>query len=131
MTRLVFLRHGQSVWNHERRFTGWADVALSPQGHTQAETAGKLLKEAGYAFDICFTSVLQRAQKTLEIVLEILDQNQLPIHTSWRLNERHYGALQGFSTALHRVLTRLDRLAEAGASGLGRFELRDHVLRPR
>ncbi len=104
MTPLVLLRHGQSVWNHERRFTGWADVALSPQGHTEAETAGKLLKEAGYAFDVCFSSVLQRAQKTLEIVLEILDQSQLPIHTSWRLNERHYGALQGLSrqeTAQH------------------------------
>jgi 2,3-bisphosphoglycerate-dependent phosphoglycerate mutase len=97
MTPLVLLRHGQSVWNHERRFTGWADVGLSAKGHTEAETAGKFLKEAGYAFDICFTSVLQRAQKTLKIVLETLDQSQLPIHTSWCLNERHYGALQGLS----------------------------------
>ena len=94
---LVFLRHGQSVWNHQRRFTGWADVGLSPTGHTEAETAGKLLKQAAYRFDVCFTSVLQRAQKTLDIVLHSLGQSRLPVHTSWRLNERHYGALEGLS----------------------------------
>ena len=97
MTPIVFLRHGQSVWNHERRFTGWADVELSSQGRQEAETAGRLIKEAGYSFDVCFTSVLQRAQRTLEIVLQILEHDKLPIHTSWRLNERHYGALQGWS----------------------------------
>lgn len=97
MTPIVFLRHGQSMWNRERRFTGWADVGLSPTGQREAETAGQLLKEAGYTFDVCFTSVLQRAQQTLEIVLHTVGHNQLPIHTSWRLNERHYGALQGLS----------------------------------
>ena len=96
---LVFLRHGQSVWNHQRRFTGWADVALSPAGHTEAETAGRLLKQAGYRFDVCFTSVLQRARNTLDIVLHTLGQSRLPVHTSWRLNERHYGALEGLSRA--------------------------------
>lgn len=99
MTSLVLLRHGQSVWNHERRFTGWADVELSAQGYAEAQTAGTLLSDAGYAFDICFTSVLQRAHRTVDIVLETLGQSTLPIHTSWRLNERHYGALQGLSRA--------------------------------
>ena len=97
MTTLVLLRHGQSIWNQERRFTGWADVELSLQGQAEAETAGQLLKGSGYTFDLCFTSVLQRAIKTLGIVLETLGQQQLPVHTSWRLNERHYGALQGLS----------------------------------
>ena len=94
---LVFLRHGQSVWNQQRRFTGWADVGLSPTGRTEAETAGRLLKRANYRFDVCFTSVLQRARQTLDIVLDSLGQSGLPVHTSWRLNERHYGALEGLS----------------------------------
>ena len=94
---LVFLRHGQSVWNQQRRFTGWADVGLSPTGRTEAETAGRLLKRANYRFDVCFTSVLQRARQTLDIVLNSLGQSRLPVQTSWRLNERHYGALEGLS----------------------------------
>ena len=94
---LVFLRHGQSVWNQQRRFTGWADVGLSPTGRTEAETAGRLLKRANYRFDVCFTSVLQRARHTLDIVLDSLGQSRLPVQTSWRLNERHYGALEGLS----------------------------------
>ncbi len=95
MPSLVLLRHGQSIWNQERRFTGWDDVELSRQGCAEAETAGRLLCRAGCVFDICFTSVLQRAQKTLEIALGVLGQTELPIHSNWRLNERHYGALQG------------------------------------
>ncbi len=95
MASFVLLRHGQSVWNQERRFTGWADVELSAKGYNEAEFAGRLLNDAGYRFDICFCSVLQRARKTLEIVLDVLGQSETPIQTSWRLNERHYGALQG------------------------------------
>ena len=99
MTRLVFLRHGQSVWNQARRFTGWADVPLSPHGREQAKQAAQLLQAGGLSFDVCFTSCLQRSTDTLQIVLKALSLEgpQLPIHTSWRLNERHYGALQGLS----------------------------------
>ena len=100
MTRkLVLLRHGQSQWNLENRFTGWVDVALSPQGRQEAENAGKLLKEEGLAFDVAHTSVLQRAIHTLQHALHAADQDWLPIFKSWRLNERHYGALQGLDKA--------------------------------
>lgn len=99
MTPLVFLRHGQSVWNQARRFTGWADVPLSPHGHEQARQAARLIRAGGFSFDVCFTSCLQRAADTLQIVLAALnlERSPLPVHTSWRLNERHYGALQGLS----------------------------------
>ena len=101
-SRSVFLRHGQSVWNQARRFTGWADVPLSPHGREQAKQAAQLLQADGFSFDICFTSYLQRSTDTLQIVLKTLDREggaklAPPIHTSWRLNERHYGALQGLS----------------------------------
>lgn len=96
MIKLVFLRHGQSVWNQARRFTGWADVDLSPHGLEQVSLAAQLLQAAGFSFDVGFTSYLQRSLHTLEIVLESM-QLQVPVHTSWRLNERHYGALQGLS----------------------------------
>lgn len=95
ITQLVLLRHGQSIWNKDKHFTGWSDVALSRKGEREAERAGRLLKEAGYNFDICFTSELQRAADTLKIVLATMDLEGIPIHQDWRLNERHYGALEG------------------------------------
>lgn len=99
MNRLVLLRHGESVWNLENRFTGWTDVDLSTHGLEEAALAGQLLKEHGYLFDRAFTPVLKRAIRTLWIVLDHLDQMWLPIELSWRLNERHYGALQGLNKA--------------------------------
>lgn len=94
--RLVLLRHGESVWNKENRFTGWTDVDLSENGVKEAENAGKLLKEKGFTFDVSFTSVLKRANRTLEIVLKEMNLN-IPVNYSYRLNERHYGALQGLN----------------------------------
>jgi len=99
MPKLVLLRHGESVWNQENRFTGWVDVDLSAAGVEQARTAGRALKAAGYRFDLAFTSVLKRAIRTLWIGLEELDQMWLPIEKNWRLNERHYGNLQGLNKA--------------------------------
>jgi len=95
--RLVLLRHGQSQWNLENRFTGWTDVDLSPQGEQEARDAARLLREHGFAFDIAYTSVLRRAIRTLWIVLDGLDRMWIPVVHSWRLNERHYGALQGLN----------------------------------
>jgi 2,3-bisphosphoglycerate-dependent phosphoglycerate mutase len=97
--KLVLLRHGESQWNRENRFTGWTDVDLSETGIAEARTAGRLLKAGGYAFDLAFSSVLKRAIRTLWIVLDGLDQMWLPEEKSWRLNERHYGALQGLDKA--------------------------------
>ena len=97
MTKLVLLRHGESVWNKENRFTGWTDVDLSERGIDEAHYAGQVLKEKGYVFDVAFTSVLKRAIRTLWIVLDEMDQMWIPVHRSWRLNERHYGALQGLN----------------------------------
>ena len=99
MQRLILLRHGESVWNLENRFTGWADVDLSETGIAQARNAGALLKKNGFVFDIAFTSVLKRAIKTLDIALEELDQLWVPVEKTWRLNERFYGALQGLNKA--------------------------------
>ena len=99
MHRLVLLRHGESGWNRENRFTGWTDVDLSAQGVEEARAAGRLLKAEGSAFDLAYTSVLKRAIRTLHLVLEELDQLWLPVHKDWRLNERHYGALQGLNKA--------------------------------
>jgi 2,3-bisphosphoglycerate-dependent phosphoglycerate mutase len=95
--QLVLLRHGQSQWNLENRFTGWSDVDLSEQGEAEARTAGGLLREQGFAFDIAYTSVLRRAIRTLWIVLDGLDRMWIPVVHTWRLNERHYGALQGLN----------------------------------
>lgn len=95
MYKIVLLRHGESTWNKENRFTGWTDVDLTEQGVGEARNAGKLLKAEGFQFDIAFTSVLKRANKTLNVVLEELDELWIPVEHSWRLNERHYGALQG------------------------------------
>ncbi len=97
MHKLVLLRHGQSVWNLANRFTGWTDVGLSDKGVSEAHAAAKVLKEDGYTFDLAYTSVLKRAIKTLWIVLEDMDLMWIPVHRSWRLNERHYGALQGLN----------------------------------
>lgn len=99
MKKIVLLRHGQSEWNKENRFTGWKDVGLTEQGEAEALQAGKLLKEEGFQFDIAYTSVLKRAIKTLWISLEELDQMWIPVVRNWRLNERHYGALQGLNKA--------------------------------
>ena len=99
MYKLVMMRHGQSAWNLENRFTGWTDVDLTPAGVEEARQAGLLLKEKGYAFDIAYTSVLKRAIKTLNVALEEMDQLWLPTAKHWRLNERHYGALQGLNKA--------------------------------
>ncbi len=99
MIKLVLLRHGESTWNKENRFTGWTDVDLSEQGKVEALEAGKLLKVEGYQFDVAHSSVLTRAIKTLWTVLNELDQVWLPVKKSWRLNERHYGALQGLNKA--------------------------------
>ncbi len=99
MKRLVLLRHGESVWNKENRFTGWTDVGLSEKGIEEAIEAGRLLLKEGYVFDLAFTSVLKRAIKTLWLALEEMDLMWIPVHNSWRLNERHYGALQGLNKA--------------------------------
>jgi len=99
MHTLVLLRHGESTWNKENRFTGWTDVDLSPKGVEEAHRAGELLKEKGLGFDVAFTSVLKRAIRTLWITLEELDAMWIPVHNTWRLNERHYGALQGLNKA--------------------------------
>ena len=99
MQKLVLLRHGESTWNRENRFTGWTDVDLSDRGRDEAREAGRLLKEGGYVFDVAFTSVLKRAIRTLDLVLDELDLLWIPVIKSWRLNERHYGALQGLNKA--------------------------------
>jgi 2,3-bisphosphoglycerate-dependent phosphoglycerate mutase len=99
MHTLVLLRHGESTWNRENRFTGWIDVDLSERGIAEAHQSAKLLKEGGYAFDVAYTSVLKRAIRTLWLVLDDMDLRWIPVYRSWRLNERHYGALQGLNKA--------------------------------
>ena len=99
MHKVVLLRHGESTWNKENRFTGWHDVDLTERGRAEAREAGRLLKEGGYVFDVAFTSVLKRAIKTLGIALDTLDQLWIPVTKSWKLNERSYGALQGLNKA--------------------------------
>ncbi len=99
MHKLVLIRHGESTWNLDNRFTGWTDVDLTPTGVEQAKNAGRLLKAEGYEFDLCYTSVLKRAIHTLWHALDELDRQWLPVVNNWRLNERHYGALQGLNKA--------------------------------
>ena len=99
MKKLVLLRHGESTWNQENRFTGWTDVDLSPKGLEEAKKAGQLLRENGFVFDVAYTSVLKRAIRTLWITLDEMNQMWIPVNLSWRLNERHYGALQGLNKA--------------------------------
>ncbi|MFN0122783.1 MAG: 2,3-diphosphoglycerate-dependent phosphoglycerate mutase [Blastocatellia bacterium] len=99
MKTLVLLRHGESDWNRENRFTGWTDVDLSEKGVQEAAAAGRQMKQDGYVFDVAFSSVLKRANKTLNLALEQMDLLWIPVHKTWRLNERHYGALQGLNKA--------------------------------
>jgi len=98
-TKLVLLRHGESIWNKENRFTGWTDVDLSEKGISEAEESGETLKKEGYVFDVAFTSVLKRAIRTLWITLDNMDLMWIPVYRSWRLNEKHYGTLQGLNKA--------------------------------
>lgn len=97
MYKLVLVRHGESVWNQENRFTGWVDVDLTEKGLNEAHTAAKVLKDSGYTFDVAYTSVLKRAIRTLWTIMDDMDLMWLPVHRHWRLNERHYGALQGLN----------------------------------
>ena len=99
MYKIVFMRHGESVWNRENRFTGWVDVDLTDKGVAEAREAGRILKDAGFEFDLTYTSVLKRAIRTLWVTLDEMDRMWLPVVHSWRLNERHYGALQGLDKA--------------------------------
>ncbi len=99
MTKLVLVRHGESTWNKENRFTGWTDVDLSEKGRQEARDGGAVLKSEGYTFDVAYTSVLKRAIRTLWTILDEMDLMWIPVHRSWRLNERHYGALQGLNKA--------------------------------
>jgi 2,3-bisphosphoglycerate-dependent phosphoglycerate mutase len=99
MIKLVLLRHGESTWNLENRFTGWTDVDLTPNGMEEAHAAGRLLRDGGYTFDVAHTSLLKRAIRTLWIAMDEMDLMWIPVHRSWRLNERHYGALQGLNKA--------------------------------
>ncbi len=95
MTQLVLLRHGQSIWNRDKVFTGWSDVALSPKGQQEAEKAALLMQQAGLSFDLCFSSTLQRSTESLKIILSVMGLEENPVQEHWRLNERHYGALEG------------------------------------
>ena len=99
MYKIVFMRHGESTWNLENRFTGWTDVDLTEKGVAEAKAAGRVLKQAGFTFDLAYTSVLKRAVRTLWLALDEMDMMYLPIKNDWRLNERHYGALQGLDKA--------------------------------
>jgi 2,3-bisphosphoglycerate-dependent phosphoglycerate mutase len=141
--RLVLLRHGQSRWNLENRFTGWTDVELTEQGEREAKAAGALLKREGFAFDIAYTSMLRRAIRTLWITLDALDRMWIPVVHSWRLNERHYGALQGlnkkdtaqrFGEALVHEWRRSYAVAppalEAGDERSSAGDPRYHMLKP-
>lgn len=103
MYKIVFLRHGQSTWNLENKFTGWTDVDLTEQGRREAHQAGRILSQEGYTFDVAYTSVLKRAIKTLWIVLEEMGLEWIPVYRAWQLNERHYGALQGLNKAAMAV----------------------------
>ena len=99
MFKVVLLRHGESTWNKENKFTGWTDVPLTEKGRQEAKEAGRTLKKEGYTFDVAFTNVLVRTTETLDIVLKEMNLTHIPVHKSWRLNERHYGALQGLNKA--------------------------------
>jgi 2,3-bisphosphoglycerate-dependent phosphoglycerate mutase len=121
MKTLVLLRHGESTWNRENRFTGWTDVGLSEKGVQEAQEAGRTLARAGYAFDVAYTSVLKRAIKTLWIALEEMDLMWIPVYGSWRLNERHYGALQGLNKA---------EIAERHGEAQTKLWRRSYAVRP-
>lgn len=121
MIKLVLLRHGESTWNKENKFTGWTDVPLTKKGIEEAKKAGRILKKEGYTFDVAFTNVLKRAIDTLKIVMEELGISNIPVYKSWRLNERHYGALQGLNKA---------KTAEKYGEKLVRKWRRSYDLRP-
>ena len=121
MIKVVFVRHGKSTWNVENRFTGWTDVDLAPEGVAEAREAGRLLEHFGYEFDLAFTSVLKRAIRTLWVVQDVIDAMWLPVGVDWRLNERHYGALQGLNKA--------ETAAEYGAEQVHRWR-RGYAIRP-
>lgn len=121
MNKIVLLRHGQSVWNRDNRFTGWTDVDLSQRGIDEARNAGSTLKEAGFEFDLAFTSCLKRAVRTLWLVMEELEQMYLPVDTDWRLNERHYGELQG--------LNKIQTVEKHGAEKVHQWR-RGYAVRP-
>ncbi len=121
MNKIVLLRHGQSVWNRDNRFTGWTDVDLSQRGIDEARNAGSTLKEAGFEFDLAFTSCLKRAVRTLWLVMEELEQMYLPVDTDWRLNERHYGELQG--------LNKIETVEKHGAEKVHQWR-RGYAVRP-
>src|SRR5258708_2319868 len=120
MKKIVLLRHGESEWNRENRFTGWQDVDLSPRGVEEARAAGRMLAAGGFDFDVVFTSVLKRAIRTLHLALEEMDRVWLPVDKDWRLNERHYGALTGLNKA--------QTAARYGAAP-GRFCRRSHAVK--
>ncbi|RSK50305.1 2,3-diphosphoglycerate-dependent phosphoglycerate mutase [Hymenobacter rigui] len=122
MLKLVLLRHGESIWNQENRFTGWTDVDLSEEGLRQAWHAGDVLRQHGYMFDIGFTSVLKRSIKTMHLTLEAMDLLWIPVQKSWRLNERFYGALQGLNKA--------DTIAQYGTEQVQRWRRDPHELPP-
>ncbi|WP_426492320.1 2,3-diphosphoglycerate-dependent phosphoglycerate mutase [Hymenobacter sp. 102] len=122
MLKLVLLRHGESVWNQENRFTGWTDVDLSEEGLRQAWHAGDVLRQHGYTFDVGFTSVLKRSIKTMHLALEAMDLLWIPVQKSWRLNERFYGALQGLNKA--------DTIAQYGTEQVQRWRRDPHELPP-
>jgi 2,3-bisphosphoglycerate-dependent phosphoglycerate mutase len=119
---LVLLRHGQSLWNRDDLFTGWTDVDLSEQGVAEAKAAGRRLAAAGFGFELCYTSVLKRAIKTLDLSLDEMDLLWLPVEKSWRLNERHYGALQG--------LNKVQTAAKHGADQVQRWRRSWHIAPP-
>ena len=126
MKKLVLLRHGESTWNKENRFTGWTDVDLSPKGLEEAAYSGRLLREGGFTFDVAYTSVLKRAIRTLWIVQDEMDQMWIPIYLSWRLNERHYGALQG----LNKIETALEYGEEQVQLWRRSYSIRPPALTP-
>jgi len=128
MKKLVLLRHGESTWNKENRFTGWTDVPLSEKGVEEAREAGRLLREAGFTFDIAYTSVLKRAIKTLWIVLEEMDLMWIPVVNSWRLNERHYGALQGLNKRRPRKSTGWIRSKYGGGAMISRRQCSQRTM---
>ena len=116
MKKLVLLRHGESIWNKENRFTGWTDIDLSEKGIVEARDAARLLKEEKFTFDLAFTSVLKRAIRSLWIVLDEMDLMWLPVYQSWRLNERHYGALQGLNKV--RLLKNMEKTRSIYGGGV-------------
>ena len=135
MKRIVLLRHGESLWNKENRFTGWTDVDLSDKGIAEACKAGDMLKEAGFSFEAAYTSYLKRAVKTLNCVLDRLNEDWIPVEKSWRLNEKHYGILQGLnSRQIWRgtspyLAEKLRRVARAGEGRRSPLSGERHPLR--